>query len=75
MLPSLWAILPSSQIQLLQFSEGYTGSMLIPGLSLKHQTLTSNNLQDASNFNFKIIELQVAELGLEISKTSIFSPL
>ena len=47
-------------------SEGYTGSMLIPGLSLKHQTLTSNDLQDTSTFNFKIIELQVAELGLEI---------
>ena len=44
MLPSLWAILSSSQIQLLQLSEGYTGSMLIPVLSLKEQTLTSNEL-------------------------------
>ena len=32
MLPFLWAILSSSQIQLLQLSEGYTGSMLIPDL-------------------------------------------
>ena len=73
MLPSLWAILSSSQIQLLQLSERYTGSMLILDLPLKHQTLTSNDLQDT--FNFKIIELQVAELGLQISKTRLFSPL
>jgi len=73
MLPSLWAILSSSQIQLLQLSEGYIGSMLILDLPLKHQTLTSNDLQD--NFNFKIIELQVAELRLQISKTRLFSPL
>lgn len=39
-------------------SEKYTGFLLIPGLSLEHQTLTSNDLQDASTFNFKIIELQ-----------------
>ena len=71
MLPSLWAILSSSQIQLLQLSEGYTGSMLILDLPLKHQTLTSNDLQGT----FKIIELQVAELGLQISKTRLFSPL
>jgi len=32
--------------------------MLIPGLSLEHQTLTSNDLQVISTFNFKIIELQ-----------------
>ena len=32
--------------------------MLLPGLSLEHQTLTSNDLQDASTFNFKITELQ-----------------
>ena len=73
MLSSLWAILSSSQIQLLPAQWRVHRSMLIPGLSLKHQTFTSNNLQDASNF--KIIELQVAELGLEISKTRIFSPL
>ena len=72
MLPFLWAILSSSQIQLLQLSEGYTGSMLILDLPLKHQILTSNDLQDI--FNFKIIELQVAELGLQISKTRLFSP-
>ena len=71
MLPSLWAILSSSQIQLLQLSEGYIGSMLILDLPLKHQTLTSNDLQGT----FKIIELQVAELGLQISKTRLFSPL
>ena len=72
MLPFLWAILSSSQIQLLQLSEGYTGSMLVLDLPLKHQILTSNDLQDI--FNFKIIELQVAELGLQISKTRLFSP-
>ena len=72
MLPSLWAILSSSQIQLLQLSEGYTGSMLVLDLPLKHQILTSNDLQDI--FNFKIIELQAAELGLQISKTRLFSP-
>ena len=72
MLPSLWAILSSSQIQLLQLSEGYTGSILILDLPLKHQILTSNDLQDI--FNFKIIELQAAELGLQISKTRLFSP-
>ena len=75
MLPSLWAIFSSSQIHLLQLSEGYTGPMLIPDLPLKHQNLTSNDLQDTSTFNFKIIELQVAELGLQISKTRLFSPL
>ena len=47
--------------------------MLILDLPLKHQTLTSNDLQD--NFNVKIIELQVAELRLQISKTRLFSPL
>ena len=72
MLPFLWAILSSSQIQLLQLSEGYTGSMLVLDLPLKHQILTSNDLQDI--FNFKIIELQAAELGLQISKTRLFSP-
>ena len=72
MLPFLWAILSSSQIQLLQLSEGYTGSILILDLPLKHQILTSNDLQDI--FNFKIIELQAAELGLQISKTRLFSP-
>ena len=75
MLPSLWAILSSSQIQLLQLSEGYTNSMLIPDLPLKHQNLTSNDPQDTSTFKFKIIELHVAELGLQISKTRLFSSL
>lgn len=75
MLPSLWAILSSSQIQLLQLSEGYIGSMLILDLPLKHQNLTSNDPQDTSTFNFKIIGLQVAELRLQISKTRLFSPL
>ena len=58
-------------------SKEYTGATLIPRLSLK--TPDSYFQWPAGRLhlevpNFKIAELKVAELGLEISETRIFSP-